>query len=155
MTILEGCMIDVIGYSIGAGAGGSFPDDFSFDKYSTWYQLNSFDRESVLAGYNRPEKGAAKFKLTDEEKEMILENVTQNVTELVSKYPDTTFLLFFPPYSICYWDALVSGGSMEREYLLLESLVKGDLGRKIKAQRASIEEIYESYKGYDYDGVFD
>ena len=75
-------MIDVIGYSIGAGAGGSFPDDFSFDEYSTWYQLNSFDRESVLAGYNRPEKGAAKFKLTDEEKEMIRKRQIRKCREI-------------------------------------------------------------------------
>lgn len=91
MTILEGCMIDVVLYSM--SAEGTFLDTFSFDDYSTWYQLFPFDKESVLAGYVRPEKSSNIIKLTDEEKEMILGNITQNVTELACAYPDTRFLL--------------------------------------------------------------
>lgn len=199
MTILEGCMIDVVLYS--AGTEGAFLDTFSFDEYSTWYQLFPFDKESVLAGYTRPEISTNIVELTDKEKEMILENVTQNVTELASKYPDTTFLLFFPPYSICYWDSLVRGGSLEREIeaqrIAIEEILKydnielysfcnnfevvcdlnnykdvGHYSEKINSQMLGwmyegeyrltwdnyegyLEEIYEFYKGYDYDGLFD
>ena len=140
MTILEGCMIDVLYYSV--GTEGAFLDTFSFDEYSSWYQLFSFDKESVLAGYARPEQSTNIVKLTNEEKEMILGNVTQNVTELASEYPDTTFLLFFPPYSICYWDSLVRGGRLERE---------------IEAQRIAIEEIlkYDNIELYSFCNNFE
>lgn len=140
MTILEGCMLDVVYYSVRTKE--TFSDAFSFDEYSAWYQGTSFDRESVLASYNRLEKSAAKFKLTDEEKEIIFENVTQNITELASEYPDTRFLLFFPPYSICYWDSLVREGKLEWE---------------IEAQRVAIEEIlkYDNIELYSFCNIFE
>ena len=140
MAILEGCMIDVVLYSIGSEE--KFLDTFSFDEYSTWYQVCSFGKESVLASYVRSEKSTNIVKLTDEEKEMILENVTQNVTELACAYPDTTFLLFFPPYSICYWDVLKNTGQTDW---------------RIDAEQAAIEEIlkYPNIKLYSFCNNFE
>ena len=126
MTILEGCMQNVILHSLVSDSGGAFLDSFSFDEYSNWQKLHRFGKESVLSGYVRPEKRYFAVELTDEEKEMIYGNVTQNVTELARKYPDTKFLLFFTPYSICFWDSLEREGKLEWE---------------IEAQRIAIEEI--------------
>ncbi|MBE5875474.1 MAG: hypothetical protein E7290_01150 [Lachnospiraceae bacterium] len=86
----------------------------SMDEYSAWdkdtgleYILNNYDRDNV-ADYIPSELGA-------QEEELVRENITQNIVQLVNKYPNTTFYLFYTPYSICYWDSLSQEGSMLRQ----------------------------------------
>lgn len=126
MTILEGVMQNVIFHSMVSKSKSSFLDSFSFDTYSNWQGENFFGKESVLASYTRPEKKYECIRLTDYEEEMIRENIVQNVTKLAHEYPQTRFILFFPPYSICYWDSLEREGKIEWE---------------IEAQRIAIDEL--------------
>lgn len=86
----------------------------SMDEYSSWnkvtgleYILQSYDRNNV-ADYIPSELG-------EEEEKFVRENITQNIVNLANKYPNTTFYLFYTPYSICYWDSLSQEGSMLRQ----------------------------------------
>lgn len=64
--------------------------------------------------------------LSEEEHVMVVENIQQNITDLADDHPETMFYLFFPPYSICYWDALKNNGQVDW---------------RIDAEQAAIEEI--------------
>ena len=101
--ILLNHTVETLWYTMSGGetttidAYGSLHDDFTFGK------------ESVLASYavEVPQRGFVR-ELTEEERVMITENLEQNVLQLARAYPETTFYLFFPPYSIGYWDEMNS-----------------------------------------------
>lgn len=78
----------------------------SFDVYANWNASYEFGEAAVLSTYKLNTQAESIRVLTEEERIMILENIRQNVTDLADEHPETVFYLFFPPYSICYWDAL-------------------------------------------------
>lgn len=84
----------------------------TFDEYKNWNGYYKFGKASVLKGAHIPKKAKQERRLTDADKTMILNNIRQNVTDLADEYPDTTFYLFFPPYSICYWAELYENGTI-------------------------------------------
>lgn len=59
---------------------------------------------------------------------MVTENIRQNVTALADEHPETTFYIFFPPYSICYWDMTNNDGTLNKiisaERLAIKELLK-------------------------------
>lgn len=83
------------------------PSD-TFDDYGNWQDDYAFGKAAVLATYDRPARSENEIKsLTEAEKERIVANVEQNITDLADAYPDVTFYYFLPPYSIAFWDSQV------------------------------------------------
>lgn len=66
----------------------------------------SGSKEQVLSAYDRPAKEnlAANPSETEEYFFMLEDNLQNNIISLISTHPDITFYIFFPPYSICWWD---------------------------------------------------
>ena len=122
------------------GTGSSI----NFDTYGNWhtYYSSQFGAPYVLASYQLRKTPTPQTPLTEEEKQMVSENLRQNVTELAAKHPETTFYLFFPPYSICYWDLLNNTGRMERHF---------------EAEKLAVEELlkYPNIKLYSFSDDFD
>lgn len=60
----------------------------------------------ALARYERPEKAYKKAEEQETEQmfQMLDRNLQKNVIEIIETNPDITFYLFFPPYSILWWD---------------------------------------------------
>ena len=100
----------------------------SFDDYANWNDSVTFGAEAVLATYVSGEAVALPQTLSEEEGTMVIENSRQNVLELALSHPETEFFLFFPPYSICYWDTLKTNGQVDwridAEQLAIEELLK-------------------------------
>lgn len=122
-------------------ADGSSVD---FDTYGNWntYYASEFGAAHVLATYQLRKIPLPQKPLTAEEKQLLTENLRQNVTELAAGHPEITFYLFFPPYSICYWDLLDNTGRMERHF---------------EAEKLAIEELlqYPNIKLYSFCDDFD
>lgn len=115
----------------------------SFDSYNNWNGDYSFGRDAVLATFERGDGQLRKaVQLSESEKQMLLGNLEQNVIDLVSQYPTTEFYLFFPPYSICYWDTARQEGKLE--YTL-------------EAERVAIEELlkYDNIHLFSFNDKFD
>lgn len=87
----------------------------NFDDYAYWASYREFGKEIVDARYKRLEKKEKKTDISKEDYKNITENIRKNVTELVEKHPEIDFYLFFPPYSIYFWDSLNQSGYMERQ----------------------------------------
>ena len=87
----------------------------SFDEYSRWQLNYIFGINTVCPdGIQEPKKN--KFvHLTNEEKKVIKENISQNVTSLAKENPNISFYYFFPPYSILYWHDLISDGTIYKQ----------------------------------------
>lgn len=88
----------------------------TFDAYSNWMAGRTFGKDAVLATYNwASEISKDTLPFTEEDRQIVFENITQNVTTLVTQYPDVEFYFFFTPYSICSFHQLYQGGSLERQ----------------------------------------
>lgn len=114
-----------------------------FDTYANWndYRKAEFGAPYVLASYRLRDVPKPMQPFTDKDAGMLLDNLRQNVTKLAYAHPETTFYLFFPPYSICYWDILNNEGTMERH---------------IDAERLAIEELLQcpNIKLYSFSDNF-
>ena len=83
----------------------------TFDDYSSWEFPTG--REVLLEGYKRPEIAATPSVFTPQLAATLRENLESNLLALANAYPDTQFLLFFPPYSILNWDAHQRDGLLD------------------------------------------
>lgn len=99
-----------------------------FDSYSNWCSEYKFGKEAVLEGYSHSDEVQPEKEFTDDDYEMIKGNIDQNVISTINRHPETAFYLFFPPYSICYWDSCHSNGTIkwnvEAERTAIELLLK-------------------------------
>ena len=102
----------------------------TMDEYGRWSQYAAFGKESVLASFHLLEERENEWELTEADIEQIRENVVENFVKTADANPDTTFYLFFPPYSICYWEALVRtkqlGAQLEAQKIGVESLLTAE-----------------------------
>ncbi len=98
-----------------------------FDDY-TWEA--SAGREAVIENYERPprEEKAAGQEETDNLFEMMESSLDQNVLSVIEDNPEVEFYIFFPPYSICWWDSLDRNG-------------KDVLMRRIDMEEAAIKKL--------------
>ena len=123
-TVLFEGSVHVLEYT---GAGGMTT---SFDEYSNWNAFSVFGKEAIGAEYLRPDRQPESVAVTDEDYTAIRENITQNVTDLIAQYPDVQFYLFFPPYSIYYWDSQNQSGLMDKHFAeekyVIEMLLEHD-----------------------------
>ncbi|MDE5977631.1 MAG: hypothetical protein K2G70_04090 [Turicibacter sp.] len=94
--------------------GLSSGESNSFDTAFFWGNSFQVGKDAVLASYERLEERIdVSQELTEVEKDMIRGNVRQNVVETAEAYPDVTFYLFIPPYSICWWDDAEQQGKVD------------------------------------------
>ncbi len=92
---------------------GGYPST-SFDDYSNWMSAYDFGKEEVLKSFVRPADSGQTIPFTDEDRQQVYANLKQNVIDLANDYPDTTFYIWIPPYSVCYYDVEKKKGTLER-----------------------------------------
>lgn len=93
----------------------------TFDEYSNWGNNLTKDNYGLDAiAYSRPEKTGDNISLSDEERTIVFENITQNVESVVKKYPNIKFKLFYTPYSILYWDSINQAGKINWQFEAME-----------------------------------
>ncbi len=90
----------------------------SFDEYASWETEGG--AEVVLGKYQIIGRMDTQRALTDAERETAAANITQNVTALAAAHPETTFLYYFPPVSIAYWDEVSAAGELEMRLEAIE-----------------------------------
>lgn len=86
----------------------------TMDEYAAWERECGL--EQIMWSYDRDKVNInVPTDFDDDEIALVTKTITQNVISLVNRYPDVTFYLFYPPYSICYWDALHIKGTIFRQ----------------------------------------
>lgn len=117
-ALVAGCGMNVIMTTI------MKRETFNFDTYSNWNNDFEFGKEIVLSSYERPAKSESFIRLSAEERTIIRDNIEQNVIEIAAEYPDTRFILFLTPYSICYWDTLSQNGVLLKNIEIQEEVIE-------------------------------
>lgn len=88
----------------------------TMDEYSSWQRPTGLDQ--ILQSYDRNNVNKnVTTEFGQKERETVTRTITENVLAVVNKYPDTEFYIFYPPYSICYWDALNIKGTLHKQLL--------------------------------------
>lgn len=85
----------------------------TFDEYSSWGGETGWP--AISKTYRRSEKILPKEELTEEERNIVAENIIENIVKVAQQYPDTEFLLFYTPYSALYWEDLYRDGILEKQ----------------------------------------
>lgn len=100
----------------------------TFDEYKNWSSLFPYGKEAVMYYHNRGEKTTKIKKMEDEDRNRIVDNIEENVIKTIKQNPEVTFYLFFPPYSIAYWDDCNQRGlvpyKIEMEKIVVEMLLE-------------------------------
>lgn len=108
-------------------AGNVTPDR---DMYGNWSQYKSFGADVVMSSFTPLPVSEEEIYISEAEKKIVTENITENYLTTALEYPDTEFYFFIPPYSICYWDALVRskqmGLALEAQKLAVQLLLTAD-----------------------------
>ena len=86
----------------------------NFDTYKNWSGQYQYDENLMRQNFVRREKVDEITMLSEDDIRKIKENLEANVISLARENPETDFYLFFPPYSIYYWDDLSQDGMMIR-----------------------------------------
>lgn len=100
------------------------------DEYGSWSRYKIFGKEEVFRTWSRFEEAKEEYCLSQEDYDRIRENIQKNVLQTALENEDVTFYLFFPPYSICYWDTLVRtkqlNAQLSAEQFAVELLLEAD-----------------------------
>ena len=78
-------------------------------------------KPGISQTYQRSDEILPMETVTEGTKERVRKNITENIVNLVNKYPDTQFLLFYTPYSALYWESIYRDGTLEKQ-LELEAI---------------------------------
>lgn len=100
----------------------------TFDEYGNWMKVYEFGEKAVRNGYHRKEKAPFEESMTDEDYLTLYENHMNNVIQVIVANPQIEFYLFFPPFSIYYWD---------------DANQKGELRKVLQGEKAVIELLVE------------
>lgn len=109
---------------------GFVPGIRSFDDYSNWRSGYFFGSNSVLEDETIMTEPGEPVHITEKEKDIIHDNIEQNVVSPAESYPDVTFYYFFTPYSAVWWEAMVANGTIykqiEAEECVIEQILEYD-----------------------------
>ncbi len=100
--------------------GGVMP----FDDYSSF--ADKYGKDAVLPEGYEVSEFPEQYAFDEDDREKLIGNVTQNVTDLADANPDVEFYYFFTPYSAAWWKV---------------TLEQGVFDRQIDAEKTAIEEI--------------
>lgn len=80
--------------------------------YEPWWQDEHYQKALVLM-YYEPGQIAEREPEIEPYLERIEENLKKNIIPYIEAYPDTTFTIFYPPYSILYWNNVMRAKELE------------------------------------------
>ncbi len=89
--------------------------------YQSWWTDEYYNIQWVMHNYEPPAKVEEETP-ADAYKEGVRANLEMNIIPFIEQNPDTTFYLFFPPYSILYWNDVIQENHLEatlEEYLFI------------------------------------
>lgn len=86
---------------------------------TTMDEFSSWEREcglhAILYSYDRNNLTPKDSAYSAEVEANVRKTITDNFVDLINRYPDVTFYILYPPYSICYWDATYREAILEKQ----------------------------------------
>lgn len=118
----------------------------TFDEYSAWSRETGYD--AVKAGHEDRGTIAKDRGLSEEERKLVEDNIKINICPVIEQNPDTTFYIFFTPYSILLWDYWDRAGKVSAQ------IEAESLAAELILQYPNVE-LYCFYENMDLIPDFD
>lgn len=83
--------------------------------YASWWTDEYYNIQWVMHNYESPER-VAKETPGDAYLERVEANLSANLYPYIERNPDTDFYIFFPPYSILYWNDVICENHLEATF---------------------------------------
>lgn len=80
--------------------------------YASWWTDEYYNKQWVMHNYVQPEKITLETP-EDAYLESVKKNLDSNICPYIEANPNTTFYIFFPPYSILYWNDVICENHLE------------------------------------------
>lgn len=80
--------------------------------YASWWTEEYYSEQWVLHNYTDPEQ-VPKEAPADEYIPGTRDNLDVNICPFIEENPDTCFVVFFPPYSILFWNDVLKGNHLQ------------------------------------------
>lgn len=80
--------------------------------YQSWWTDEYYNIQWVMHNYEQPEQIEEETK-ADAYIESVRRNLDTNICPYIEQNPDTVFYIFFPPYSILYWNDVMRENHLE------------------------------------------
>ena len=87
------------------------PTDLS-NVYASWWTEEYYSETWVLHNYTSPAQ-VEEESSPDDFVEAVERNLAQNICPFIEENPETEFVIFFPPYSILFWDGVLKENHLE------------------------------------------
>lgn len=114
----KGVLLEKIPHLAASSLMGDYDEHDSYN----WAQWKSFSESQSLRLYARTET-VAPMKAEDHYQENLTANLAL-ITERIREHPETDFHIFFPPYSILWWDNIYRNGDLEAYLYNMEQAVE-------------------------------
>lgn len=105
---------DVIFEDIPYMLAETYLDDYDEGASYNWAQYKVFGRQEALLHYDRPAESVQQ-KGPEEYQDIIDRNVDL-LEKMAAEHPDTVFYIFYPPYSMLWWDNMIRSGQLEQSF---------------------------------------
>lgn len=87
------------------------PTDLS-SVYESWWTEEYYSEEWVLHNYTPPEQSREEASV-EAYIAAVEENLAVNICPYIEENPETEFVIFFPPYSILFWNDVMKGNLLD------------------------------------------
>lgn len=87
------------------------PTDLS-NVYASWWTEEYYSEQWVLHNYTSPEQVEVET-LPDAYLESVEKNLSKNICPYIEANPETEFVIFFPPYSILFWNDVLKENHLD------------------------------------------
>ena len=87
------------------------PTDLS-NVYASWWTEEYYSEQWVLHNYTSPEQVDEEV-LPDAYLEAVERNLSENICPYIEANPETKFVIFFPPYSILFWNDVLKENHLD------------------------------------------
>lgn len=114
----KGVLMEKIPYLIAHSLIGDYDENDSYN----WAQWKEFNSDMALGLYIR-KPSVAEMKPENYYEEVLNENIAL-LTSRIKSHPDTVFYVFFPPYSMLWWDNIYREGDTEAYLYNLEKAME-------------------------------
>lgn len=93
--------------------------------YSSWWTDEYYNIQWVMHNYEPPERETEEAP-QDYFASGIYDNMKENIIPYIEEHPDTEFVIFYPPYSILFWNDVLTRNQLEAtlyEYQLISEML--------------------------------
>ncbi len=80
--------------------------------YQSWWTDEYYNKQWVMHNYEQPERVEEETP-ADAYLESVERNLDANICPYIERNPETVFYIFFPPYSILYWNDVICENHLE------------------------------------------